>query len=255
MAGMSTEPHGPHASLDELEDHDRGLRFDRIVLGRRRMLAFAGGAGVAALLAACGSKSSGSTATAPATDAAAITAAGEIPEETAGPYPADGSNGVNVLSEDGVVRSDITSSFGSSSGTAEGVPLTIDLTVTDASSGEALSGAAVYLWHADRDGKYSLYSEGVTDQNYLRGVQPAGDDGTLSFTSIFPACYDGRWPHIHFEVYASVDDAIGGGGRSAPPDRAPQDICDTVYATDGYEQSVTNLSRVRWPRTTCSATA
>jgi len=22
-----------------------------------------------------------------------------------------------------------------------------------------------------------------------------------SFTSIFPACYSGRWPHIHFEVY------------------------------------------------------
>ena len=50
---------------------------------------------------------------------------GEIPEETAGPFPGDGSNGVNVLSESGVVRSDITSSFGSASGVAEGVPVTV----------------------------------------------------------------------------------------------------------------------------------
>ena len=31
-----------------------------------------------------------------------------------------------------------------------------------------------------------------------------------TFTSIFPACYDGRWPHIHFEVYpdeAAITDA------------------------------------------------
>ena len=53
---------------------------------------------------------------------------GEIPEETAGPYPGDGSNGVNVLTESGIVRSDITSSFGSASGVAEGVPTTVKLT-------------------------------------------------------------------------------------------------------------------------------
>jgi hypothetical protein len=44
-------------------------------------------------------------------------------EETQGPYPADGSNTVNgittnVLTESGVVRSDIRSSFGSSTTTA-----------------------------------------------------------------------------------------------------------------------------------------
>ena len=46
----------------------------------------------------------------------------ETPEETAGPYPGDGSNGVNVLTESGIVRSDIRSSFGSSTTTAPGVP-------------------------------------------------------------------------------------------------------------------------------------
>ena len=36
------------------------------------------------------------------------TAHGEIPEETSGPYPGDGSNGANVLTESGIVRRDIT---------------------------------------------------------------------------------------------------------------------------------------------------
>jgi hypothetical protein len=48
------------------------------------------------------------------------TANGELPEETAGPYPGDGSNGENVLTESGIVRCDITSSFGSSTTTSSG---------------------------------------------------------------------------------------------------------------------------------------
>ena len=115
----------------------------------------------------------------------------EVPDETGGPFPGDGSNGVNVLDDSGIVRSDIRSSFGSSTTTAEGVPLTIQLTVRDAASGDALSGAAVYLWHCDRDGNYSLYSNGVEDENYLRGVQELDASGTATFTSIFPAAYRG----------------------------------------------------------------
>ena len=63
-----------------------------------------------------------------------------------------------MLVESGIVRQDIRSSFGSYSGTAEGVPLTIDLTIVDAGSGAPMAGAAVYAWHCDRDGGYSLYS-------------------------------------------------------------------------------------------------
>ena len=105
-----------------------------------------------------------------------------------------------MLAESGVVRSDIRSSFGGSSGTAEGVPMQLELTVTDLPAGTPFAGVAVYVWHCTREGGYSLYSDGVEDQNYLRGVQAAGDDGIVTFTSVFPACYQGRWPHIHFEV-------------------------------------------------------
>ena len=177
---------------------------------------------------------------------ATVTDCSVIPEETGGPYPGDGSNGPDVLSENGVVRKDIRSSFDGLSGTAEGVPYTISFTVVNVDNGcKPLTGAAVYVWHCDRDGNYSMYSQGATDQNYLRGVQEVDANGVASFTSIFPACYSGRWPHVHFEVYPSVDAATSGSNKLATSQIAiPKDACDAVYATSGYEQSVSNLSRV-----------
>ena len=121
--------------------------------------------------------------------------------------------------------------------------MTIALAIEDASSGDPVAKAAVYVWHCDRDGQYSLYT--VADQNYLRGVQQANGDGVVTFTSVFPACYSGRWPHIHFEVYPDLSVATSGSGRLATSQIAlPQDTCDEVYATDGYGQSVTNLQQV-----------
>ena len=167
-----------------------------------------------------------------------------MPDETGGPYPGDGSNGVDVLDDSGIVRRDIRSSFGSDSTTAEGVALTVRLTVRDASSGDAKKGAAVYLWHCDRDGNYSLYADDLQDVNYLRGVQQADSDGTVTFTTIYPAAYAGRWPHIHFEVYSSVKNATSDGPIVKTSQIAlPKEACTAVYATSGYEQSVQNLSQ------------
>ena len=150
-----------------------------------------------------------------------------------------------MLNQSGVVRKDIRSSFGSSTTVAQGVPLAIELTIQDAASCKALAGAAVYLWHCDRDGNYSLYSQAAAGENYLRGVQAADDNGLVTFQSIFPACYSGRWPHIHFEVYPSLEMATDEANKVATSQIAlPKDACDLVYATDGYSQSVTNLSRV-----------
>jgi protocatechuate 3,4-dioxygenase beta subunit len=236
----------------EVEAHDLGLSHDLpTLLSRRRALALLGGAGLAAALASCGVAGGGdggdSTAGSPSAGSAAGAASdgSGIPEETAGPYPGDGSNGVNVLTESGIVRSDITRSFGSASGVAEGVPLTIRLTVLDTANGAGpLRGAAVYLWHCDREGRYSLYSEGVAQENYLRGVQETGSDGTVTFTSIFPAAYSGRWPHVHFEVYPSLDAATTAGGKLRTSQLAfPEDACRQVYGTDGYGQSVQNLAQ------------
>jgi protocatechuate 3,4-dioxygenase beta subunit len=174
------------------------------------------------------------------------TAAGEIPDETAGPYPGDGSNGPDVLEQSGVVRSDIRSSFGDATGTAEGVPMTLELTVADlANGGVPFEGAAVYVWHCDREGRYSMYSSGAENANYLRGVQIADAEGRVRFTSIFPACYAGRWPHVHLEVYPDPSAVTESTNAIATSQLAfPQDVCETVYAQPGYEQSVANLAQV-----------
>ena len=175
--------------------------------------------------------------------ATSATSGGEIPDETAGPYPGDGSNGPDVLEQTGVVRSDLRSSIDGSV-TAEGVAMTLALTVLDLARGDVpFEGAAVYVWHCDRDGAYSLYSDGLEDVTYLRGVQVAGPDGTVTFTSVFPACYPGRWPHVHVEVYPDLDAITDSAGAVATSQVAlPQDTCDAVYATSGYERSVSTLS-------------
>src|SRR5690625_6414443 len=66
-------------------------------------------------------------------------------------------------------------------------------------------GAAVYLWQCDAAGRYSLYSEGLENETYLRGVQITDDAGAVTFSSIFPGCYAGRWPHLHFEVFPDAE--------------------------------------------------
>jgi len=238
------------------EDH-RGLVYDiRTLIDRRRALGIFGGVALTSLLAACGVKGDADASATPSTAAATPTPAAsaaaeasgpleEVPDETGGPYPGDGSNGVNVLDDSGIVRSDIRASFGASTTVAPGVPLTIALTVRDAATGAALAGRGVYVWHCDRAGDYSLYSRGVENENYLRGVQATDANGTVTFTSIYPACYSGRWPHIHFEVYEDVATAVASGPIVKTSQLAlPDETNAAVYATSGYEQSVRNAAQV-----------
>lgn len=242
------------------DDHDHDLAYDLATTAsradglakRRAVLRWVGGASLAALWGCENGSSStggegGSGGGSTESGAGGSTGSGTceaVPEETGGPYPGDGTNGPNVLATSGVVRSDIRSSFGGLSGTADGIPLTVKLSILDLAGGCVPgAGYAVYIWHCDREGRYSLYSDGVTEQNYLRGVQEADDDGTVTFTTVFPACYSGRWPHIHFEVYASLADATDAGNRVATSQLAlPADACDEVFATEGYEQSVSNFA-------------
>ena len=185
------------------------------------------------------------TTTTPTTTPPSTATCAKIPEETAGPYPGDGSNGPTVLTSSGVVRRDITTSFAGLSGTAQGVPLTIDLTIVSSSTCAPLAGRAIYIWHCDREGRYSLYTAGATNQNYLRGIQETDANGRVSFTSIYPACYAGRWPHIHFEVYPSLAASTDQRNKVATSQIAlPKATNDLVYAVAGYEQSVRNAAQV-----------
>jgi protocatechuate 3,4-dioxygenase beta subunit len=169
---------------------------------------------------------------------------GTIPMETGGPFPGDGTNGPNALNKSGIVRSDITSSLGSST-KAPGVPLAVKLKITKGSGGAALAGAAVYIWHADQQGRYSMYSPGVTNETWLRGVQEADANGELTFNTVYPGCYDGRWPHIHFEVFPTLAAAAAGKPKLATSQLAMTEVtAKQVYTTTGYTTSTANLAKV-----------
>lgn len=256
---LNLSPDPGIALHEQLEETDRGLVYDiSTLIDRRQVLKLAGlttiSAGLMSIVACAPSASSSSspTSTAAATaagasgSAAAAAECAVIPEETAGPFPGDGSNGPNVLAQSGIVRADIRSSFGTSTTTAKGVPLTIKLTIQDAANNcSPMTGAAVYLWHCDQAGNYSLYSQAAANENYLRGVQATDGSGVATFQSIFPACYSGRWPHVHFEVYTDLEAATDEANKIATSQIAlPKDACDLVYATDGYSQSVSNMGQL-----------
>jgi protocatechuate 3,4-dioxygenase beta subunit len=200
--------------------------------------------------------SSATTSTSTTTTPTTTTTTGScavIPEETGGPYPGDGTNSnasgvVNVLTQTGVVRSDIRSSFNGPTGVAAGVPLTIKLQIVNANgSCAALSGYAVYLWHCDRDGNYSLYSSGVTSENYLRGVQASDASGNVAFQTIFPGCYSGRMTHVHFEVYPTLARSTSAANRIKTSQFTfPMATLNEVYATSGYSASVRNLAQISY---------
>ncbi|RKS79530.1 protocatechuate 3,4-dioxygenase beta subunit [Actinomadura pelletieri DSM 43383] len=243
---QGTEFEGRALARPDEELVDQGLGFDLgTLLNRRRMLGLLGLGAAGLGLAACAGDDNPPSASSSAS-ASASTSSNEIPDETAGPYPGDGSNGPDVLEQSGIIRSDIRSSFGTANGTAEGVPMTMELTISDLAKNAApFAGAAVYVWHCDRDGAYSMYSEGVEKENFLRGVQIADDSGKVKFTSIFPGCYPGRWPHVHFEVYATQADITDATKTIAISQLAlPKDVCDKVYAQQGYQRSLQTLAGI-----------
>lgn len=237
---------------------DQGLTFDIATLAtRRRFLGVIGAGAATTVLAACTSGTTATTTTAGTStaqttttpDATASTTASstdeEMPTETAGPYPGDGSNGPDVLDITGVERSDIRSSI-DGNGVADGVTVTLTMNIIDMANDDApFTGAAVYLWQADALGQYSMYSDAVTEATYLRGVQVAGAEGTVTFTTIFPGCYDGRWPHMHFEVFpdvASITDATNNVLTSQIA--MPEDECSAVYEDSRYTESPANFANV-----------
>ena len=233
----------------EEEVVDQGVGFDvGTILTRRRVLSLLGIGAGGLTLAACGSSDSGTTTVSTGSSGGAASSAttdGEIPQETNGPYPADGTNGVNVLADSGIVRRDITSSLGGGA-TADGVPLEFSFTLTDMANDDApFEGVAVYVWHCDAQGRYSMYSEGLEDETYLRGIQVADADGTVTFITIVPGCYLGRWTHLHFEVYPDVASATEVDNAIATSQVAfPQAMLDKVYALDTYDGSAQNLSQI-----------
>lgn len=255
------DPSHGHSLAEDLK------RIDAL-MARRRALKWFAGAGTVAFLTGCGGSDAASSDTATATTATptpsatptptptptgttASTTCIADPQETGGPYPADGTNTSsgstsNVLTASGIVRSDMRASFLTTTTVATGIAMTFTITVVNVNATCApLAGYAVYLWHCDRTGNYSLYGS-AAGESYLRGVQVTDANGQVTFTTIFPACYDGRWPHMHFELFSTLSNALGGRYAILTSQFAmPAGSCTTAYAdTTTYPSSQSNFARV-----------
>lgn len=117
-----------------------------------------------------------------------------IPSETAGPFPLDLTENTQFFRQD--IRE-----------TKTGALLRLKMKIIGLDNCEPMPNVRVNVWHCDKDGLYSGYSQnnnpGQAGLTYLRGYQITDADGIVNFTSIFPGWYTGRICHIHFQVYVS----------------------------------------------------
>lgn len=263
-ARTAARPHHEHPAEGLTADLDQLRRLDR-----RRALGFLGLVSTSAFVTACGGASGASTATAstgsgatatptptptPTPTATATGGTGsstgncvQYATETNGPYPADGTNRSNgstsnVITQNGFVRSDIRSSV-STGNTAAGTELTLTVTLVDVNDDcAALEGYAIYVWHCDAEGDYSLYD--LPAEDFLRGLQTTDANGQVTFTTIVPGTYNGRYPHIHFEVFSSITNATTGRYAQLISQFAvPKETLASIYAQDtSYAASVNALN-------------
>jgi protocatechuate 3,4-dioxygenase beta subunit len=235
--------------------HDHGLAKDlRVILARRRLLQLSGAAATGVLLSACGFGPPGQSEANRTGKAADGSTCIKIPAETNGPFPADGSNAkdgvtLNVLTQSGVMRTDLRTSFAGMTAVAEGAQLDLELKLIDVAKACApLAGHVVYVWQCDARGKYSLYE--AEDRNYLRGAGVTDAAGLLKFTTVFPGCYAGRWPHLHFEVFANLTAATGARNSLLTSQLAmPAAAAKALYAANPlYAASIANLEDIPFER-------
>ena len=135
------------------------------------------------------------------------------PEKTEGPYYFDPK----------LIRRDITEG-------KTGVPLSLAIGVVDVNC-VPVPNLLVDVWHADKDGLYSGYSQpggNTRGQSFLRGTQPTDADGIARFDTIYPGWYQGRATHIHFKV--RIPDQTYVTSQFA----FPEAINNAVYASPLY---------------------
>lgn len=254
MTGKTPHENDSHqdGSHEDGSHEDGGFARDMARLRARRAALGVVGAGAvgAGLWLAFGGRPPGGAEPDLIATAADGTTCVKLPGETNGPYPADGTNSANgatsnVLTQIGVLRQDIRPSFAGLTPVAEGARLDLEIALVDAAGACApLAGLACYIWQCDAAGAYSIYS--LPEANYLRGLQVSDGSGLLRFTTLFPGTYEGRWPHIHFEVFASAEAAVSGKAALLTSQIAlPGALAQGLYAADSrYAASVGPLSRV-----------
>jgi protocatechuate 3,4-dioxygenase beta subunit len=200
----------------------------------RKTAGLIGAIGVIPVLDACKKDSTGSadTGAETGTDAGSCSL---TDTETDGPYPLYNSRGSAIQ------RTAIADG-------KTGLPLNIRIIVKNVNNNCAvLSNAIVDIWHCDKDGYYSGYSNtgylGTQNNSSLvfcRGRQISDSNGEVSFTSIYPGWYSGRCIHIHAQVY--VNNSLKLTSQIAFPDSVNSAVCQTALYSAHGQPDTTNAT-------------
>jgi protocatechuate 3,4-dioxygenase beta subunit len=159
-----------------------------------------------------------------------------ISQEISGPYYVNGTQ----------IRSDITEGLA-------GIPLELNLQVTDIFTCRPVPDALVEIWQANPEGFYSgvenrifspetqAFDAGSVDQKsetYLRGVQSTDQEGRVTFKTIFPGWYLPRPTHIHVRVIPP-----NFGEVATTQFYLRDEDCDEVFATEYYKHRGSSPAR------------
>lgn len=160
-----------------------------------------------------------------------------IPTETIGPFPLS-----TLLDNSSVLRENVAED-------KTGVPLQVKIKLVNVNDSCKPVSAYVYIWHCDKDGLYSGYSQsnnaGQSGKTYCRGVQYTDTSGVAHFTTIYPGWYAGRITHIHFQIFLTT---YGSTARSSAisqmafPAETTKAVYQTSLYTKGQNTSVTSLT-------------
>ncbi len=198
------------------------------------------------LLDACGKSASTSTSSTTTTTGSSSTTTSEsgsctvTPTETEGPYPYP-SGEIN----DPLNRTDIT-------GGQTGIPISYTFLVVNTNNSCAVvSGARVDIWHCNKDGYYSGYSnqagilgtESYVGETWLRGYEVTNSYGIVTFSSIYPGWYSPRATHVHLEIY--IDSVLKKTTQLAFPESISNVVqVSTLYAAHGTNPTTNSTDSV-----------
>lgn len=214
------------------------------VLGATSLIGCGGGSGNNSSASSTASSSASSTTSIAATSASSTSSTGStsasctlIPTETLGPFPLS-----TLLNNSTVLREAINED-------KTGVPLTVKLKLVDVNNKCGPVSGYVYIWHCDKDGLYSGYSEsnnaGQAGKTYCRGVQYTDTNGVATFTTIYPGWYAGRITHIHFQIFLTTYSSTA-KSTAVSQMAFPLDVTTAVYNsslyTKGQNTSVTSFA-------------
>ncbi|CBF87292.1 intradiol ring-cleavage dioxygenase [Aspergillus nidulans FGSC A4] len=138
-----------------------------------------------------------------------------------------------------------------------GVPVVLDLQFVDVSTCQPIEGIYAETWNCNATGVYSgaqgngngnSEDDSILQETFLRRVSKTGEEGVVTFNTLFPGHYAGRATHYH--VLAHLDAALlenntltGGSVPHIGQLFFDQDLITAVEVTSPYSSNTVEITK------------